>query len=379
MTVSRSAALLPHNPRVFLLFVAAELTLAMAVPFLAIKGYHTLLGSQAGVVVAEPEPGTPGWSALVEPTSVVAVAEVFDDRMTGFAIVVVGDDGAASSVVIGSSATVVDGQELSADDPVQAMEQLASALRLRLSSIEVVDDAGWRQAFGAASVAVNNPDPVVDADGQALFEVGYVSVSGEDAAQFLGLPSPGSTDLSLTPRRNELWENLLLTGLAGTGPVAELFPADRAADTAPRRVYELPVAERQADSQQAVDQEASEALLRTLVPFLAGQNGTDRLRVRIVDGHGDADLSQLANQIAARGLEVVEISTASTLLDQPSQLIVPIELSTAVDQAVAQTDALDDLEMLSAELDVEQLITTRSDDQRTVSLVVGPELELAGP
>ncbi len=378
MIVSRPAALLPPNPGFFLLFAAAELMLAMAVPFLAIKGYHTLLGSQAGVVVDEPAPGAPGWSALVEPTDVVGIAEVVDDRLTGLALVVVSDTGEASSVVLGSGQTVVGGRSLSEGDPIEAMERLAGDLRLRLASIELLDRAAWTEAFGSAVVTVDNPDPVFEADGTQLFDVGTLDVSGAEASRFLGLPSEGASLLSLSPRRDEFWSQVVEGGLVGSGPLVTLFPAPSGdTPTTDIGIFELPTEPAESPGEPlAIDSTGAEQLLRTLVPFPAGQDGADRLRVRIVDGHGQADLESLARRVAARGFEVVEISTAVTPSADPSQLIVPIELSSAVPGDSPNRTALDDLDDLAAELDVEQLITTRSDDQRTVSLVVGPDLDL---
>ncbi len=370
----------------------------MAVPFLAIKGYHTLLGSQAGVVVDQPEPGTPGWSALVDPTAVVGVAEVLDGELTGFAMVVVDDTGGASAVILGSGDALVDGSveavEVETDEveageaeageveagqlgPIEAVELAAKQLRLRLDSVQVVDDAAWIEAFGSSFLTLDNPDPVLQVDGTPLFEVGVVEVSGESASRFVGQPSEGSSLLSLGPRRLEFWSHVADNGLRGAGPLATLFPASRAEAGLQPAVFELPTAVAEADDQtNRIDLPAAEQLLRTLVPFPAGQDGTDRLRVRIVDGHGGADLESIARQVAARGLEVVEISTA-TPSSQPSQLIVPIELSSVVPRQGSQRNALDDLNELADELDVEQLVTTRSDDQRTVSLIVGPDLDLA--
>ncbi len=347
----------------------------MAVPFLAIKGYHTILGSQAGVVVDEPQPGDAGWSALVDPTSVVGVAEVLDGRLTGLAMVVVDDVGQASSVVLGSGDTVIGDRPVSDSSPVEAVERVAGELRLRLASIEVVDGDVWAEAFGPSVVTVDNPDPVIEADGAPLFDVGTVEVAGPQAARFIGLPSEGASLLSLGPRRDEFWSAVSENGLAGSGPLASMFPLDSGGTSNDVAVFDLPTDVAESGVSQ-IDQAQAEQLLRTLISFPAGRDGTDRLRIRIVDGYGQADLESLASRVAARGLEVVEISTATMLSQDSSQLIVPIELSSVVRQGGASRTALDDLNDLAAELDVEQLVTTRSDDQRTVSLVVGPDLDL---
>lgn len=366
------------------MFAAAELTLAMAVPFLAIKGYHTLLGSQAGVVVDQPEPGEPGWSALVDPTQVVGVAETTDGRLTGMAFVVLDDAGGAASVMVAPGELSVgddNPNEPTADelDPAVVVRSMAEAMRLRLSAVEVVGDEEWVQAFGDSVLTVDNPDPVFAADGSPLFEVGIVDVAGDQAGRFVGRPTEGATLLSLGLRRQEFWSAVVDTGLAGSGPLAAMFPGaggDAGQGSEPA-VFELPAVAAPAGSEGVqVDLVAAEELVRTLVAFPAGLDGTDRLRIRIVGGDGDADLEDMASQVAARGLEVVEISTAATPYTGPSQLIVPIELSVVVDTERPGRTAMDDLNDLAAELDAEQLVTTRSDDQRTVSLVVGSDMDL---
>ncbi|MEL6985529.1 MAG: hypothetical protein AAFO29_24065, partial [Actinomycetota bacterium] len=60
-----AAALLQRRRRALVLFAMAELLLALAIPFVLIRGYHTLLDSQAGTFVEEPTRSDPGWTALV--------------------------------------------------------------------------------------------------------------------------------------------------------------------------------------------------------------------------------------------------------------------------------------------------------------------------
>ena len=147
------------------LFIGAELVLAMAIPFLAIAGYHALLDSRAGYFVEEPSESDPGWRALVEPTPVVAVVEMERERLTGIALLVArsdagrddvagtdtGDEGDASQGGASQGGTVIlvpgtlwiDGAPLDGRTPDEAVTALGQALRLGVSGTVVVDEERW--------------------------------------------------------------------------------------------------------------------------------------------------------------------------------------------------------------------------------------------
>jgi hypothetical protein len=146
--VSRPAARLSRR-RVTTLFVAVELVLTLAVPFLAIAGYHALLDSHAGRFEESPDEHEPGWRAVVDPTPVTAVAELTGGRLTGVAIVAghaeaSGDAAAGATVILVPGELVVDGQALAVRTVPDAVAVLGAALRLRISATESVDVQRWR-------------------------------------------------------------------------------------------------------------------------------------------------------------------------------------------------------------------------------------------
>ena len=125
------------------LFVAAELLLAMAIPFVAIQGYHTLLQSRSGTFVEEPSRDEPGWSALVSPTAVVAVVEVDGQRVTGVTLLVHNPETASvGSAILVPGSLEIDGLPLSARDPAEAVEALAETIRLGVSRVDLLDGDG---------------------------------------------------------------------------------------------------------------------------------------------------------------------------------------------------------------------------------------------
>jgi hypothetical protein len=68
---------------------------------------------------------------------------------------------------------------------------------------------------------------------------------------------------------------------------------------------------------------ATEALVRELVPVPAGAQPGDRTQVRVIDRTGTADLSAVAAEVAATGLEVVEIGNAAEFDAGATSLVVP--------------------------------------------------------
>ena len=142
------------------LFTLVEVTLAMAVPFLAIAGYHALLDSRAGRFVDEPGIGEPGWRAVVEPSPVVAVVETADGAITGVALLAGHTEQNVGGAVILVPGTLRLGDAtLDQLGPEAAVAELSAALRLQVSATEIMAEEDWAAFLGEQSYRVSNPDP----------------------------------------------------------------------------------------------------------------------------------------------------------------------------------------------------------------------------
>lgn len=399
-----------------LAFAAAELLLAMAIPFLLIHGYHTILSSNAGTFVDAPTIDEPGWSALVSATPLTAVVEVVDGTVSGAALIVppgyapVGhestvNDQAGTPVPVGpeqGGGTVIlmpgdlaiptelttlagitpdTGGVLADVTPSAVGAVLAALLNTDLASVEIVDEAAWVDVMAESSYELDNPDPVPitatttggeanDGDGgadseaelapdpeQLAFAVGTVVVGGADAAVFLGRPVDGGSLSSVMPRRRRLWSAMLDTLPGGDHPLA----ATIAAVGATGQLVELPTVEEAGTLM--IDGNSAGALLQDVVAFPSGS----RLEVRVVDRTGNADLSAVAAQLAGRGIEVVEIANAVQFDDGATEIIRPVDLAEGADQFV---------ELLN-ELGVDPIIDPEQEHD-TVTLLVGREFGLVG-
>ncbi len=383
-----------------LIFAAVELLLAMAIPFMLIRGYHTLLSSNTGTFVASPTAGEPGWSALVSATPLTAVIEVVDGEVTGATLlvpsgeVIADDESAAPSSTraepVGGTVVLVPGDlsippdlmaqpgleattptRLSAIAPATAGDVLGALLTIELASIHVMDETGWTGVLAGTTYDLDNPDPVPAAgptkesagatDGESpdelAFAVGPVDVGERDIAVFLGRPVDGGSLTSVLPRRQRLWAAMLADPPASVHPLASAL---RSVGTA-GRVVELPTVATPEGT--VVDETAAEDLLRDIVAFPSGA----RLELRVVDRSGAADLRAIAAQLAGRGIEVVEIANAVQFDDGSTELIRPSDLADGVEQ----------FDELVADLGVQPIVDPEQEHD-TVTLLVGGDFRLSG-
>ena len=309
------------------LFVGAELILAMSVPFLAIGGYHALLNSQAGRFVEQPGEGDPGWRALVDPSPLAAVVEIEQERITGIALLAgTIDESAGGTVILVPGTLTIDGLPLAEREPADAVAALSGALRLRVTTIEPMDGSRWAGLLGDKQYEVSNPDPIVDDAGQPVLAVGPALIGGDNASVFLGRTAPGADPITLMFRRQLFWSAVLADPPMSRSPGSDdplLEPLEVVTGPA-ARVVDLPLVE--VGSELQPDLDASEALIRAVVPVPAGANPGDRLRVRVIDRTGEADLPAIAAEVASTGSEVIEIGNAQEFDGGLTHLVVPTGL-----------------------------------------------------
>ena len=379
-----------------LLFAAAELLLAMAIPFLLIRGYHTLLSSNAGTFVDGPTADEPGWSALVSATPITTVVEVADGMVTGAALIVPAQSGGTVILAPGDLSVPIDivptdgtgpgtspetPMVLSGLDPTRAAEALSRLVNLDVAETVVVDESVWADALGDTVYQLDNPDPVPlkplplqPADSVATppagnatdkspmtdlaFAVGPVAVDGANAAVFAGRPVDGAGLSSVMARRKELWSAMVKQPPGGDNPLVRAILSVKGSDST-GTVLPLPVIN-QSDAI-SVDGVEAELLLRDVVAFPSGR----RLEVRLVDRTGRADLEHLAAWLAGRGIEVVEIANAVQFDNGTSEVIRPPELGVGGDQ-------LDDL---AARLGLSPLVDPETEDD-IITILVGHDFDV---
>ena len=377
-----------------LLFAGAELVLAMAIPFLLIRGYHTLASSNAGTFVDAPTIEEPGWSALVAATPLTIVVEVVDGAVSGATLIVGPDRGGApiesADTPSGAGTIVLIPGDLSVPpesaetdrskpSPSTALSDLAPsaaggtvAEMLNVEADIVVMDAdAWARTLSGVAYRIDNPDPVPAGPGQEAaddaadsgvpprFAVGPVEVDGAGAAVFLGRPIAGAPLSSVMPRRRLLWEALVARPPSDGDGLASLI-GSLSGDTGATQVLDLPTVEE--SGAVIVDDRRTEELIRDIVAFPSGS----RLEVRVVDRTGDTDLAAVAAGLAGRGIEVVEIANAVRFDGGSTELIRP---AGGLDDGAAQ------LAELAAELGLRPLLDEEPDDDR-VTLLVGADFSL---
>lgn len=359
-----------HRRRILVLFTLAEVLLAMAIPFILIRGYHTLLDSRAGNFIEEPTRADPGWTALVDPTTVIGVAEVDRGVVTGVTLLVHNPEASSvGSAILVPGTLDIDGTPLNQRSPDDAVAAVSQLIRLGVASVEVLDAEGWAEFLGEGRYPLDNPDPVPgDVADQILLPVGPVEVGAETASAFAGRPAPGAVEVSVLLRRELLWGAILAEPPTTSTALAEELAAigNREAP-----VYELPVS--QLEPVALIDPNLTESLIRDVVAYPAGSTGEDRLRVRIVDRTGSADLEGIAAAVAALGVEVIEIANAGLFDDGPTQIIAPVTL------AGADGSVPDELGQLAVSVGLEGVtIDEQPVEDQVVTIVVGQGFDVAG-
>ncbi len=359
-----------HRRRLVVLFVVAEVLLALAIPFLLIQGYHTLLRSRTGTFIEEPSRSDPGWTALVDPTEVVGMVEVDQGRVTGLTLLVHNPQVASAGTAILVPGTLqIDGVAIADRTPVEAISAISVALRLDIRRTEILDTVGWQALLGPATYVVENPDPVPSETAEAgpLVPVGETIIGADLASAFLGRPAVGAVPMSVLPRRQLFWEAVLADPPVTNHPVSD----DLAALDRPRsRVIDLPLGE--ADPA-VLDPVAVEALIRDVVAYPAGAVPGDRLRVRLVDRTGGADLEKIAAEIAAQGIEVTQIGNAPLFDDGPTEIIAPASMTAVGGDLPPEVDRLAGAVGLA-----EVIIDSQPIDEEVVTVVIGDGFALPG-
>ncbi len=316
------------RPKASRVFVAVEFLLFLAIPLLAYLGFRTLLDTRTGTFIEDPGPESPGWVALVDPSPVVGVVEMDGPEITGVAVVVgIGQTARGGAVVLIPAELESDsGQALHALSPEEAIDAVADTLELRIPEVETVDAERWTALLGETAYALNNPDPVPDSSGALLFEVGEVEVSGAATSAFLGRTVDGADSLAALVRRELFWNELLRNPPTQTDdPLSRTIAS---LSGGPHEVVVLPL-ERGNGGVPIASVDRTEALIRRIVAFPAGNSVGGRFRLQIEDRTGEADLDAAARSMGRLGVEVVSISNGAVFDNDRTAIRIDVESNDA--------------------------------------------------
>ncbi len=295
----------------------------LAVPFVGWLGFQTLLDSRAGEFVSQPGPNDPGWIAFVEPSPVTLVVEVLESRVSGVALITQpGESRAGGAVILLPAELSIDGAALSSMRPNDVEAALEGVLDLNIMSREVVNEARWAQVLGSNTWAIDNPDPVPGDDDTTLVPVGATNVGAAEAAAFIGRTATGASAESLVVRRELWWQ-----ALVAQPPSTETSLGRVIADVGGGISVVRPAATTPSPSGPEIDADAMSELLSEIVPFPAGAEPGDRLRVQVLGRTQDVDTASVALKLGASGHEVVQIGNASVFEDGPTEILVPLSLT----------------------------------------------------
>ena len=307
-------------------FVVMEVALLLAIPLLGYAGFRTLLDTRTGTFIENPGPDDPGWQALVDPSPLTTVVEVGDEgSVTGLAVIAgLGQTTTGGAVILIPAEMVFAEKKLASLSPGDAAAVVEDILRLRIPTVEVVDAQRWAQLLQDTSYSFQNPDPVPDATGTVVFEVGEVEVDGGRAALFLGRPGAGVDPLASLVRRELFWTELL-----EDPPPIGTDALSRQLHTVAQGSHEVIIVPfvRGADGRPEPVGEEVEILVNRVVPFPAAGDVGERYQAKVEDRTGDADLDQIASYLAGRGVEVVAIANGSAFDNAPTAVRVSPEFT----------------------------------------------------
>ncbi len=195
------------------IFAAVQLALLAAIPVLAWVGARAVLDSRAGRFVDEPAPGEPGWIAFVDPTPAALGVIVDGSTVAGAVYAVALGDGRTGGTLFTLPPSYEVGDGVLGDlSPVEAGPALVAELGWAVGELELLDATTLTDALGGGTVTVDNPDPVLDAEGTLAFAVGPVELGGADIGPYLaGRLADGA------PGDERFRHDLFWTALAGRG------------------------------------------------------------------------------------------------------------------------------------------------------------------
>ena len=338
-------------------FLVTMLSLLALVPPLAWVGFRAALAQRTSSKVPQvSDPSAPGFQALVSPTPTLLTVTLNGVSHAPVAVVLlakVANGNAGTAVVVPARLWVprpkggprAFAEVWQTEGQAAALAGLAQQFQFGFDEVVVLDDQGWADVLhDQGSISFDNSDDVTaiaaGSGRDRTFPAGRVSLGGSDVAAFLGATVPEEDPRAQLFRQELLWRGWLggdgvapktappngpqpnslhpLRGQAakqgGAGLVSFVdgFVGHARVVSLPATVVEPLVRDRS----DVFDFETSPAnlaeFLADVVPFPAGAQPGDRIRVRLLDGVGNrATTLAAAAQLVPAGAEIALFGNAS--------------------------------------------------------------------
>jgi hypothetical protein len=314
---------------------------AAAIPTLGFVGFETVFDSRDGRVVSpRTDPTARGFEAVVEPTPTLLLVQ-HDARGELAAVSLLslstGDRGGAvlfvpltTAVDLGSFGSHPVPTAYRGGGPEGLRIALGRTLGIGIGEVVDLDDAGWAALVGpVGAVRVDNPDAVVRPGAGRngiVFPAGSVELEPDQVGTYLALRSDGETEAARVGRQEFFWAGWFRAISGAPGGTAAPGEADtgigrfvRTLAAGTVRYETLP-----AGQDGHVDGAAVDALMADLVPLPVGAEPGNRVRVRLLSGTADHELSRspvVAHALVAAGAEIAVVGNADRFSYGTTELI----------------------------------------------------------
>lgn len=299
------------------------LGLAAAVPLLVWLGWSAISSSSDGTEVGAPvDPSVPGYRAFVEPTPTLLLVHAEGDRLFGVTLLALTDPGVEGGVLfIPPEMMTSDGlisERWVESGSAGIADSIAELLGVRTNETQAVTDDGWAAMVAAtAPVIVDNPDVLVTIPGEIGFDSGMLSLAAADAGPYLGWRNPGESPLTAMSRQLLFWDAWLAQVAESTAPDVIPGEIDRGMgrfgrELAAGQVFKSTIVGQVDDNGAVVLNPAQTAkLVNEVIPFPISATGENLPRVRLLNGSGDFDLTQIAARVLSRaGAQITVVGNA---------------------------------------------------------------------
>lgn len=303
--------------------------LALSIPVLGVVGFGTVFDSRDGRTVSpRTDPAAAGYEAVVEPTPTLLIVQHDSRRdLAGMTLLSLstGDRGGAvlfvpltAAVDLGAFGTSTATTVYRGGGTDVLRVALGRTLGVGIDQAVDLDDAGWAALVRpVGTVTVDNPDAVVRAGGGKngiVFPAGSVALEPDQVATYLALRSDGATEAARVGRQEFFWEAWFRA--VGAAPT-KAAPGEsdtgigrfvRTLAAGAVRYESLPVGDKG-----AVDRAAVAPLMADLVPLPVAADPGGRVRVKLLSGTEDHELSRspiVAQVLVQAGAEISVVGNA---------------------------------------------------------------------
>ena len=299
---------------------------------LAVAGVTLVRHSTAGRYIEGAGPDDPGYEAFVVPTPVMALFQRGDDgELVGVAVLALESRDGNGSVVLVAPSTLAGAPATEStlaatyrDGGAEGVAAvLADLLAMAIPEHLEVDDARWASLVRpVAPVDLQLDEPVGE------WPAGDVSLAADEVGPFLAALAAGQDDADRVDRQEEFWTAwLALVERAGDGAVPGEIDVGigrfvRGLAEGEASIAPLPMAEAEADGADApttfrVNGERLSEVMARAVPYPEAPGPDRRIRVRLLNGTRDVDLTSIAASRLVEGGAQISIVGNAASFDVP--------------------------------------------------------------